>query len=537
MSAPRFGARVADAVGPILGLRGAELERRLDLSVALVADATDTPTVGWTMAANLLARLYPRIGLSGSRQQVEHARNTILAINPVCEVATTDIDDCDAALCWSRRPCDGHPTVWAAGANVYCDTEVDDRTTALPIAALIAAAYGVGEVFRAIFGAELGAGGRRASTQSAFNIVTLGEPTELPALLGSVDLGRIAIVGAGAIGQAATAALAVSGARARVCVIDPEPVELSNLQRYVLTRDTDESEEKIAICTDHLRAAGFVTDGVRGRWGAHLAAGRFDATLVGLDTEQDRIGVAASLPGVIYNAWTGEHDLGWSRHEDFGVEACLACLYWPTRARPHQHETLAREIGQHPLRVLAYLVTGRPGGAPLEFVPATPALPAPPEAASWSERSILDDIAVQAGVHSDRLAQWRDRPITDFHRDAICAGALLELDVGVGRGPVLVPLAHQSALAGFLLVVQLLVGRAPELRALRPDAIEARWNVLRPLPQQFPRPRARTAQCICSDPDWYGLSAAARRLLAASASRTTDLVAAAARRSCGRYAP
>ena len=47
-----------------------------------------------------------------------------------------------------------------------------------------------------------------------------------------------------------------------------------------------------------------------------------------------RIGIQAGLPLRIYNAFTGPLDLGWSRHERFGDEPCLACLYWPTGTFP-----------------------------------------------------------------------------------------------------------------------------------------------------------------------------------------------------------
>ena len=55
-------------------------------------------------------------------------------------------------------------------------------------------------------------------------------------------------------------------------------------------------------------------------------------TLVALDSPEARIAVQASLPGPLYNAWTHPADVGWSRHERFGEDPCLACLYWPDEA-------------------------------------------------------------------------------------------------------------------------------------------------------------------------------------------------------------
>lgn len=509
MSLPRFLERVADAVGPLLGLNGDALLRRLDVAVGLHAsDDGVAPLDGWLLSANLLARLYPRIELTGPEERVQAASRLILSINPACEIG--EHKDIAARLTWGPAD-EASPTrivVSVSGANVAVDAATPGTDAPEPLAALVAGATGAGEVFRAVFAAELGTKGRTAATPACFNIATLGEPMRLPAALIGIDIGCTALVGAGAIGQSAVLALAAAKATGHVTVVDPETVDLSNLQRYVLATDADENAEKAKLAARHLRKAGLTTNALPGRWGAKLVTERLDSVLVGLDSEQDRIGVAASLPPRAYNAWTQERDLGWSRHERFGDEPCLACLYWPDRPRPHQHETLADELRQHPLRVLAYLVHGYPAGMPLpaEGVPVTPALPAPPDAQEWTQRSILEDIAADWKVAPAELVSWHHRPLADFHREAVCAGALLDVKRGDHDVPALVPLAHQSALAGIMLVVQALIARSSQLRELRPAAIEARWNVLSPLPQIMPVPRQKTPSCLCSDADFLTAS-------------------------------
>lgn len=508
MTAPRFISRVADAVGPLIGLRGDALVARLDVTVGLRAGRdAEVPACGFEFAANLLARLYPRIVVDGPPGLRTLAAERIRAINPRCELLPADAS-AEVWLRWASEPDDEAVTVWASGANVALDAELGDFGDPEPSAALIAGALGVGEVFRQVFAPELGPRGRRTGTPFTFNVVTLASPCALPTPLTAIDLGRVALVGAGAIGQAATLTLAETRARGRIVVIDPESVELSNLQRYVLSSDQDVGGRKTKLAITKLRAAGMVTNGVDRQWDVSMADGTFDAVLVALDSERDRVGVAASLPGAIYNAWTQERDLGWSRHEQFGSKACLACLHWPTQPRPHQHETIAAELGQHPLRVLAYLVARLPAGVPLpaDRIPVTPLIPAPPEVNEWTQRSILDDVATAAQADADQLAPWRERPLHEFHQEAICAGALLDLDLAADQPPALVPLAHQSAIAGIMLATQALVGREPELRELRPSAIEGRLNVLDRLPQVMPRPRDRTRGCICSDTDFLAAS-------------------------------
>jgi hypothetical protein len=112
---------------------------------------------------------------------------------------------------------------------------------------------------------------------------------------------------------------------------------------------------------------------------------------------------------------------------------------------------------------------------------------------------LVDDIAATAGVEVAALTAWRGRPLADVYQDGICGGALLHLNVGEAPREVLVPLAHQSALAGVMLATQFIVAQVPELAAVRPLAAEARYDVLAGLPQVFARPRVPTRNCLCED--------------------------------------
>jgi hypothetical protein len=68
-----------------------------------------------------------------------------------------------------------------------------------------------------------------------------------------------------------------------------------------------------------------------------------------------------------------------------------------------------------------------------------------------------------------------------------------------------VPLAHQSALAGVLLAVQLLTARHEPLRAALPAQTEGRLDLLATLAQTIIRPRLPTADCLCRDNDFQTL--------------------------------
>lgn len=504
MSLPRFLDRVVDATAPLLGGLDRETVRaKLETSSVTLAGglrAESGPSRdGFLLAANLLARLYPQIRLRGPGELVHAAESEIILVNPLADVAAGD--EKTAATLGYETTVDDGISVSARGWNVYLDTDTDRNDVAAAPAALVAAALGVSELFRVIFADELGERGRRSVQPGAFNVVTLGEPSfDLPVST-AVEVAEFRLVGAGAIGQAAAKTLAAAGVRGTMVVVDAEKVALSNLQRYVLTRDSDVGHVKVDLLRERLAESDIAVVPVEAEWHAGLVAAQ-QPTLVALDSPEDRIGVQSSLPGPIYNAWTQPADVGWSRHEHFGEEPCLACLYWPQDETPSRHEQIAAVFRQHPLRVLAYLVHRLPIGLPLPpgGVPAVPGLEAAPaEVERWMQTPLVVDIAAAAGTDVTDLSGWRDRPLADVYQEGICGGALLHLNVGEAPREVLVPLAHQSALAGVMLATQFLVAQIPELAAARPPATEARYDVLAGLPQVLARPRARTPRCLCGD--------------------------------------
>jgi hypothetical protein len=511
VSLPRFLDRVVDATAPVLGGLDREAVRTklADSSVTLVAGeraGDGSSRAGFLLAANLLARLYPQIRLRGHKELTRAAEAEIILINPGADVTASD-EATTATLAYEADVNGGAAvSVSARGWNVHIDGAPDGHDQPAAAAALAAAAVGVSEIFRAVFADDLGPRGRRSQQPGGFNLVTLGEPRLGLPQPDAIDVGSFRLVGAGAIGQATAKTLAIASAKGTMVVVDHEKVTLSNLQRYVLTRDTDVGAVKADLLRERLDKSALEVVPVAVEWHVGLVDEQLP-TLVALDSPEARMGVQASLPGPIYNAWTQPADVGWSRHERLGEEPCLACLYWPQHEVPSRHEQIAAAFRQHPLRVLAYLVHRLPIGLPLPpgGIPVVPGLEAPADAEQWLATPLADDIAIAAGIDPAELAAWRERPLTDVYQDGICGGALLHLNVGEAPREVLVPLAHQSTLAGVMLATQLLVAQVPELREARPTTVEARYDVLTGLPQVLARPRARTDSCICGDDVWRGV--------------------------------
>jgi ThiF family protein len=519
VSLPRYLSRVHDAAGPLLGgMAESELGewlRRTSLVLEIGEEeaADESQRAGYMLAVNLAARLYPRLGLEAPETLLEEARGLARSINSVGEFGPPRSGDRTLTLSWQGGPPGPERvTVAASGWNVSIDGEGAATSPAMAPAAMAAAAIGVGELFRALFAGRL-AHGREAPNPLGLNLVTLGEPADVPVPPASVDLGDVHLAGCGAIGQAAVATLRELPVTGTLFAVDHDSIDLGNLQRYVLTAEADEGAAKPDLIVRALSAHPLEVESVRARWGAdeRTHPGR-ETVLSALDDTQGRIELQAGLPRELFNAWTQPDDVGVSRHQAFGEDPCLACIAWPRRSRPSESELIAAALGEHELRVVIYLCQRMPGtGAPMPVgLPLPPDLIAPTRRLSlpddhqrWAERSLLDDLIERYELPQAELEPFRERGVGALYRDAVCGGLLLEHGASAERRPELsVPLAHQSALAGILLATWLFVDRVPELRDLRPEPTQARYDVTRGGPQIWPRPSSRQPRCLCADPDF-----------------------------------
>lgn len=508
MSLPSFLGRIHNAAGPLLGgIAETELGERLsETTLLLEIDAAQAVDAGqrsaYLLAANLGARLYPRLALDAPSPLQDQAADLVRGINPLVEFGAPK----GRVLTISWRGGESSADrirIAARGWNFALDSENASGSAAAP-AAMAAASLAVGEAFRALF-ADLLEHGRCGPAPFALNLVTLGDWTETPPLPERVELGDVHLAGCGAIGQAAVATLSELPVAGSLYACDYEPLDEGNLQRYLLSGATDVGSPKPVLVERALAASELKVEQVLSRWGEDERTGPGRQTvLAALDTKQGRIELQAGLPREIFNAWTQQYDLGASRHQSFGEEApCLACLYWPSRPRPSESELIADALGEHELRVIRYLLSGIPVGQPLnpDQLHGTLRLPLPDDANTWVERSLLSDLIDRHQLPEAPFQELAGLDIRGLYRDAICAGMLIEY--GASRNDdVSVPLAHQSALAGILLATALFVDRVPVLRELRPAAEVTKYDVLRGGSQVWTRPRDREERCICADSDY-----------------------------------
>lgn len=491
---PKAAAGVAGAIGDItadtLAARLADV--RIELSIDDHLADRPTHALGLSTVANLLGRLYPNVTITAPNELADRVRATLRDVNPDCTLDDT-VAPTVVRYRWGSPGGDCHVSSCARGWSALIDAPLEEPDDPAAAAALAAAALGANEIFRTVFADELASNGRHSPTPFAVNVLTLDDRDA--AVDWPIDIGRVHLAGAGAVGQAALLTLRESDVTGTIIVVDPEDVDDTNLQRYVLTRVGDVDVPKTALAVERTTRAGLHLEVIPSAWNLAAGAGA-ERVLCALDSARARREVQATLPGAVYNAYTSFDDVGWSRHERFGTDPCLACLYWPKDSGKTRAEQIAEAIGIHPLRATYYLVDPRPVSQPADPAKLAGIAIAPDLRDAWASRSILDDLAETTGIDSCGLEAWKDRCLEDLYREGVCGGALLGI---TGGRPTLVPLAHESLLAGVFLAVQVIAASDDTLRRLRPSDVEGRWNLRAGPTAVYPRQPTRKHGCICND--------------------------------------
>jgi hypothetical protein len=300
--------------------------------------------------------------------------------------------------------------------------------------------------------------------------------------LEAVDLGSIILAGAGAVGNAALWALGrhttLSG---KVLVVDPERIELSNLQRYVLAMHNDVGQKKVLIAEKALRGTALSVEQKQTaleRLVDSEESPLIPTIVVSVDNVSGRRVAQALLPRMVISGWTSEQGLGASWHQLSREAACLACLYHPKGPGLSQTEQAARVLGIPHATVADLWISGKP-----------------------LTDNHIRTAAEALGVPPKTLERWQGKSLNDFYTDVICGAVPLDLK-GVGTLET-VPLAHQSALAGILMAAEMIKRADAALtESSQPEPLVSWDNVLQEAPSIWRKPRPREAGCICTDVDY-----------------------------------
>ena len=437
------------------------------------------------LLVRLTARLYPSLAfvtVPAADQCAAELTALACNINPNIELSPPSAYNIGLAIGVDAPTVDA-PTIYAGCddwlARVGTEGPYGTSDAGNPYGAGFAACLAAANLFRFLFLPK-------GTTLLDVDISFPPDVDSFPSLTASTLTDPLLMAGVGAVGNSAAWAFARTPLTGHVYLVDPQTVELSNLQRYVLCERGDEGGVKVDIVGETfvgtLQAVPH-----RETWASFLEANGYswERVLVALDSAHDRRAVQASLPRWTANAWTQVGDLGVSTHSFLGKDACLSCLYLPKETSKNQDQIVAEglKIPQCQDQVRFLLGNEQPVG-----------------------RELCDAVAAAWGIPAEALDPYVDRPIRELWVEGICGGGVISLgEVGPAPGELQVPLAFQSAFAGILLAAETIrdiltsgAGRKTLVRQL---------DILRPLGDASARPalKAGTGSCICEDPDFVGV--------------------------------
>ena len=510
MAIADYFQRNATAASQLLcGLDNQGLLKILDRHrIGLIIDRTVGSPEGRAAAdltVRLLARFYPKLAIVAADAEAKgHAEELVQlakAINPKISLVPTlaSVTHCLALGAHSVELKRKKARVIYLGsdnwlARVSVKKAVGSGKSANPFGAGVAACLAVAKLFRLVFAEQLDPASA-LDEEIALSLLSLHQKDRKRGRsYRGPDVGKVYLVGAGAIGSGALWALARAGIKGELCIVDQQLIELSNLQRYVMTVRKDVGAVKVVKAHQWLGGIkGLTVIPYQKSWDDHVRTSDwlFPRVLVALDSAEARIGVQASLPKWIVNAWTRDSSIGVSRHVSLENDggSCLACLYLPEGNAPSEDELVASALG-------------------FSTVPLNSLNPELMDIRQRLDRNVpcdrafLETVAVRKNVPIDALLPFENQPLRKLYTDGVCGGQVMGLIVDARETRAEVPMAFQSALAGVLLAAELVID-APNARAT-PQPETTRINVLEPLKQMLSTlsGKDRGGRCICQDNDF-----------------------------------
>lgn len=482
------------------GFVGLVNSHRIGLIIDSVAAKSTEGKATADLAVRLLARFYPKIAIvaadGGANTEAAVLRKLARDINP--KISVTDkiagVTQCLAvgktAVALTNK---GAHVIYAGSSNwtvkLSMKKPVGCAASKNPFAAGTAACLGVANIFRIVFARQLPEA--TLDGEVTFSLLTLTKDIDRKSpVYKAPHVGRVFLVGAGAIGNGALWALSRSNAAGELNVVEPQRLELSNMQRYVMPLMGDVDQFKLTLCEKWMGdAKRLKVVSHRKTWDEFVRQRvdwTFERVLVALDTAEARIGVQASLPKWIANAYTLGSGIGVSRHHFTSESACLACLYIPRERSTSEDVLVALALGfqstpLHPelMNVRRRLDRSEP-----------------------CERAFLELIANRKRIPIGGLLAFENRPLRDLYQQGVCGGQIIGVEVDGKDVRAEVPMAFQSAMAGILLAAELVLYVAGARGAS--FAAVTRFDLHRPLPDLASTHRGKDTdgRCLCQDTDY-----------------------------------
>lgn len=450
----------------------------------------------------ILARLYPNlqiINICNSNTAVEtRLKNIALEINPKINLST-EISPTVCIIVGNSEHQPANCKCFYIGSKGWIfklstTAPVESGHSNNPLGAGAAACLGAANVFRYIFKDKL----NNADNDSElcfslfdFNTTEINIENDYGDSIENFQFGEATLVGIGAIGNAVLWTLRnIDSATGRITVIDNEKISLTNLQRYVLTSQSNISPNeiyKVDLAKEQLKATKIKVMPIKLNWQEFFSQAKnkkIEKILVAVDSAKARIEIQSGLPKKIFNSWTQLSELGTSSHLNFLDEkACLMCLYIPDGKVKSKSELIseALQIPQYEPTVRKYLALNLP-----------------------LDKSLLNIISLSINASHEKLEAYIGKPLEIFYSEVVCGGVLMQLTgKTIKQKQIEVPTAFESALAGILLVSEFIKDALGSTNIQESNKV--RLNLLRQfnpktiLDPELKRPHFK---CICQDDDF-----------------------------------
>jgi molybdopterin/thiamine biosynthesis adenylyltransferase len=452
------------------------------------------------LTVRLLSRLYPKlrfINLAPKKNGlVDELVNLSISINSKIEIVQ---DKPSLVIAIGRKLM---PKALSKGPTFYVGSDgwtakfstkkpVGSGNSLIPFGAGFSACIGVSNIFRFVFRDFIDE--TEFDDDFSFSLIGLQFENNSPAVKSKrIDLGHFILVGFGAIGNGAVWALSNAPfIKGKLTIVEPENIEITNLQRYVLADERHIKKPKIDISKEYLNNALLKIDPIQSDWASHLNDKNDWANrtiLVAIDNVKDRIRIQSSLPEKLINSYTEKNVVGISRHLKFDKEACLVCTYLPSEEKKSYSQEVSDNLGlplMEPV-IRNYLFYLKP-----------------------ADELLIRSIAEANSIDYSQLEKFLGIQVSEFYARVVCGGLLMELRKdGKSIGNLEAPLAFQSAMAGILLVTELILTKAGLRKNQLPTITQ--FFPLHPLrkeinPYHTTFSKDRTGRCICNDEDFINV--------------------------------
>lgn len=450
--------------------------------------------IAFDLTIRLLSRLYPKLKFidysSGSDYQALLALSK--SINPdiehVDEVANVTI----VIGSTEHKDNNGNPVFYIGSEGWIAKfsqlSPVGSGSEQNPLGAGFAACVGASNVFRYVFRNFID--DAKFDEHFAFSLLTLEHANTLTKSKGlDFDIGSFTFVGFGAIGNGALWALSyLPKLKGEMFLVEPQKLEATNLQRYILAEDCHIDKCKLDIIKEKFQNHQLQINCVELEWADFISTkllSPIENVLIAVDNVKDRIAIQSSLPKQITNSYTETDLVGLARHNDFVNAACVMCTYMPTHETRSYSQEVADNLGipHFENNVRNYLHYN-----------------------SRADELLLRTVAEANSIDYKELERFVGMPVSEFYGKFVCGGILLHLRKDhQGVQAIEAPLAFQSAMAGILLIADKIATSGK----LRPNILPNKTHLypLQPLlpeinPYSHTFTKDTSKKCICCDKDF-----------------------------------